>query len=262
MSLQICIGGMTGWTGKELAAGIRDAADLTLMTGISRKLAGQNLDGTPLYADVKSALQAKNCDIYIDYTHPSIVKQNVMQALELGVSVVVGTSGLSAKDYEEIDQMARAQNLGVIASGNFSITAALLQHFSLIAAKYVPDVEIIDYAKANKPDAPSGTARELAEKLGKIAPYQPGYPMESMIGPKEIRGADVSGSRVHAIRLPGFILSVETLFGAPGERLSLRHDAGESAKPYVTGTLLAARRVIAIKGLVRGLDQLLFGTMN
>lgn len=269
MSLRICVGGATGWTGKALVAGVAAAADLSLAGAVARKAAGKDAGivagieslGVAVSPSVADALKATPTDVYIDYTHPSAVKGNVLKALEMGVPAVIGTSGLAAADYAEIAKAADAQGLGVVASGNFSITASLLTRFSLLAAGHVPDYEIIDYAKATKPDTPSGTARELAERMGAIQKSVPGYPIEDIIGPKETRGADVGGGRVHAVRLPGYVLAVETIFGKDGERLTIRHDAGTSAGPYVAGTLLAARRVVALKGLVRGLDNLLFGPM-
>ena len=266
MSFRICVGGATGWTGKALVAGIAAAADLSLSGAVARKAAGQDAGtlaglaalGVPVAASVEAALKAEPADVYIDYTHPSAVKANVLMALELGVPAVIGTSGLSAADYDEIAKAAERQGLGVIASGNFSITASLLTRFSLIAAQQIGDYEIIDYAKSTKPDVPSGTARELAERMGAIQRSVPGYPINDILGPKEARGADVGGGRVHAVRLPSYVLAVETIFGKDGERLTIRHDAGTSAGPYVVGTLLAARRVVALKGLVRGLDNLLF----
>lgn len=269
MSLRICVGGASGWTGKALVAGIAAAADLSLSGAVARKsasqdagiLAGVDALGVPVAASVEAALKAEPTDVYIDYTHPSVVKANVMKALELGVPAVVGTSGLSAADYDEIAKFADRQGLGVVASGNFSITASLLTRFSLLAAQHVGDYEIIDYAKSTKPDVPSGTARELAERMGAIQKSVPGYPISDILGPKEARGADVGGGRVHAVRLPSYVLAVEAIFGKDGERLTIRHDAGTSAGPYVAGTLLAARRVVALKGLVRGLDNLMFGPL-
>ena len=269
MSLRICIGGATGWTGKALVAGVAAAADLSLSGAVARKAAGQDA-GTVAGGDalkvaispsVEEALKAQPTDVYVDYTHPSAVKANVLKALELGVPALIGTSGHAAADYDEIAKFADRQGLGVVASGNFSITASLLTRFSLLAAQHVPDYEIIDYAKSTKPDVPSGTARELAERMGAIQQSVPGYPIKDIIGPQEARGADVGGGRVHAVRLPSYVLAVETIFGKDGERLTIRHDAGTSAGPYVAGTLLAARRVVALKGLVRGLDNLLFGTL-
>src|SRR5262249_38127051 len=148
--------------------------------------------------------------------------------------------------------------LGVITAGNFSITAALAKHFALIAAQYLPSWEIIDYASAAKIDAPSGTTRELAEALATISQNQLEVTVETTHGPKEACGATIDGTQVHSIRLPSYVIAFETLFGLPDERLSIRHDAGSSAQPYVSGTLLAVRKVLEVSGLVRGLDRLLF----
>jgi 4-hydroxy-tetrahydrodipicolinate reductase len=262
MALRICIGGATGWTGSALVEGVRAAADLELSGAVARKAAGKEILGVKAAATVADALSARNTDVYVDYTHPSSVKGNVLTALDMGVAVVVGTSGMSAADYAEISAKAEKQGLGVVASGNFSLTASLLTRFSLMAAQQVGDYEILDFAKNTKPDVPSGTAQELSERMGRMKPSVPGVPIEKILGPKEARGADVGGGRVHSIRLPSYVLAVETLFGMPGERLSIRHDAGTSAEPYVGGTLLAARRVVALKGLVRGLDNLLFGPLE
>ena len=165
--------------------------------------------------------------------------------------MVIGTSGLGAADYAEIDTAARANGVGVLAAGNFSITATLMKRFALMAAKYVPDVEIIDYASAKKPDAPSGTARELAEALAEVRGASTARPVAEVLGVPGTRGAAVgagAGVQVHALRLPSYILSCEALFGLPDERLTIRHDAGSSAAPYVAGTLLAIRRVAGFQG--------------
>jgi 4-hydroxy-tetrahydrodipicolinate reductase len=261
MTLRICIGGATGWTGAALINGVRGAADLELSGAVARMAAGQEIGGVKVAASVADALSAGHTDVYVDYTHPSAVKANVLTALDMGVAVVIGTSGMSPADYRDIAAKADQRGLGVVASGNFSLTAALLTRFSLLAAEQVADYEILDFAKSAKPDVPSGTAQELAERLGRIRPSVPGVPIDKIIGPKEARGADVGGGRVHSIRLPSYVLAVETIFGMNGERLQIRHEAGTSAEPYVGGTLLAARRVVALKGLVRGLDNLLFGPL-
>jgi hypothetical protein len=104
---------------------------------------------------------------------------------------VVGTSGLGADDYATIDQAARQKGVGVLAAGNFSITATLLKRFALEAARYVPDVEIIDYASATKPDTPSGTGRELAEALATMRGAATSKPVDQLGGVRETRGAVV-----------------------------------------------------------------------
>jgi 4-hydroxy-tetrahydrodipicolinate reductase len=222
------------------------APDLELVAGVARS------DPTS-YSTVVEALDAATADVLVDYTTAGAVKGNVLAALDRRVAVVIGSSGLSAADYEELDRRAREQEVGVIAAGNFSITAALLLRFATEASKHVGSWEVIDYASLGKPDAPSGTARELAERLD--AP-EVVVPVEETLGEREARGATVGKTQVHSLRLPSFSVSTEIVFGGEDERLSIRHDAGSTPAPYVAGTLLAIRAVPGRVGLTRGLDQL------
>lgn len=267
MALRVGVAGVTGWTGSAVAKGVLASTDLTLAAAVARKVAGQDIGkilgrepiDLPVDATVEAAL-GRRLDVLVDYTHPSAVKAHALAAIGKGVAVIVGTSGLVAADYAELDRAAKAKGVGVIASGNFSVTANLLQHFAEIAAGYVPDWEVFDYAKASKPDVPSGTAQQLAERLAEIGRPKSATPLDKTIGPKEARGADIGGTRIHSIRLPSYIIACEAQFGAPDERLTIRHDAGSGAEPYVAGTLLAVRKVREVKGVVRGLDRLMFGS--
>lgn len=260
MSTAVCIAGATGWAGRALTDGVLAADDLELRSAVARSSAGQDLGaalgreslGVPVHGAVADALEG--VDVLIDYTSHDAVKSNTLGAVERGVGVVVGTSGLTAADFDAIDAAARERGVGVIAAGNFSLTAAMAQAAALLAARHLPHWEVIDYAGASKADVPSGTARELAERLAAVREPAGSQPVS---GPREARGATVAGAQVHSLRLPGFVLSTEVLFGLPDERLSIRHDAGGSATPYVAGTLLAARAVRGRVGLTRGLDALL-----
>jgi len=202
----ICIAGATGWTGRALVDGVLAVDDLELRSAVARATAGQDLGtalgreqlGVPIHGDVGGALEG--VDVLIDYTSHEAVKANTLAAIENGVSVVIGTSGLTAADFEEI-----------------------------------------------------GAAERLA---GVRAPVET-QPPDAVAGPREARGATVAGTQVHSLRLPSFVVSTEIVFGLPDERLSIRHDAGGSATPYVAGTLLAARAVAGRTGLTRGLDTLL-----
>lgn len=249
-AIRVCVAGVTGWTGRAVADAVRQAEDLELVAGVSRS-------DPASYPSVAEALAEVPADVLVDYTHAAVVKENVVAAIERGVNVVVGSSGLSADDYEELDASARARRVGVIAAGNFSVAAAVLLRAAVEAARHLAAWEVIDYASATKPDAPSGTARELAERLGDVRPPAAAVPIEDVVGPREARGASVAGSHVHSIRLPSFVVSTEVVFAADGERLSIRHDAGETAAPYVAGTLLAIRAVTGRIGVTRGLDRLL-----
>jgi 4-hydroxy-tetrahydrodipicolinate reductase len=252
MTIRVVVAGATGWTGSELVKAIGAASDLELAAGVARR-------GEGTMPTLEAALSAPS-DVVVDYTHPSVVKAHTLLALSKGRHVVVGTSGLTADDYREIDAAARKAGKGVIAAGNFSITATLLTRFALEAAKYVPDVEIIDYAYQGKPDVPSGTTRELAERLAAVRSAASSVPVADIIGPKEARGAAIGQAesvQLHSVRLPSYVLAAEAIFGARDERLTIRHDAGASAVPYVAGTLLAVRRVVGTVGLTRGLDSLI-----
>jgi 4-hydroxy-tetrahydrodipicolinate reductase len=266
MSIKVCVAGITGWTGKAVAKGVLESEDMQLVGAVSRGAAGADageiLDtssiGVVVSSTVEEALKAET-DVFVDYTSASSVKAHVTAALAKKLSVVIGSSGLSGDDYKAIDEEAKCLGLGVVACGNFAITAALAKHFAVLAAKYLPHWEIIDYATAAKRDAPSGTGRELAEALAHVRQDELGVPIDQILGAKEARGAQIAGTPVHSVRLPSFFFGFETIFGLPDERITIKHEAGSSASPYVAGTLLAIRKVQIIKGLVRGMDTLLFG---
>jgi 4-hydroxy-tetrahydrodipicolinate reductase len=262
--INVCLAGATGWAGSELARGIAKAEGLTLVAAISRTHAGRKLGEVlaqpdltcPIYASATEAL-ASPCDVFVEYTKPDVAKPNILTALQRGAHVVVGTSGLTEQDYTEIDAVAREQGRGVLACGNFALTVVLLQKFAEVAAKFIPQWEIFDYAHEDKIDAPSGTVRELANRLSKVRQPELTIPLEKTVGPKEARGATVAGSRVHSVRLPGYVISAEIIFGMPDQRLTIRHDSGGSARPYVDGALLAIRKVSGLVGVHRGLDTVL-----
>jgi 4-hydroxy-tetrahydrodipicolinate reductase len=233
-----------------VAQAVAAADDLELVASVSRS-------DHESFSSVPEALETVGVDVLVDYTHAAVVRANALAAIEQGVSVVVGSSGLTAADFADIDALARSAGVGVIAAGNFSLTAALLLRFATEAARYVESWEVIDYASAGKPDAPSGTSRELAERLADVRSAAVGVPLDRVHGTREARGATVAGTQVHSLRLPNFSVSTEIVFAAADERLSLRHDAGSGAAPYVAGTLLAVRAVRERVGLTRGLDQLL-----
>jgi 4-hydroxy-tetrahydrodipicolinate reductase len=272
MTTRVCVAGVTGKVGRGLARAIAASEDLSLVAAVSRSTAGATVQeaigvagtGAGASAGISARIAgtvaealATPCDVLVDYTRPDAVRGHVMSAIERGVHVVVGTSGLTDDDYRAIDEAARARGVGVFAAGNFAITAVLLAEFAEKAARHVPSWEIVDYAYDGKPDAPSGTARELASRLERVRSPHVARPVAETLGEPAARGATLGGAQVHSVRLPGFVSSVEVCFGMPGERLTLRHDSVDPTAPYVGGTLLAVRRVSALRGVVRGLSALL-----
>ena len=262
--IRVCLAGATGWAGSELSRGILEASDLELVAAISRSHAGQVLGEaisvkgltTPVFGTVEEGLKTRP-DVFVEYTRPDVARHHVISALRGGAHVVIGTSGLSNETYQEINQVALEVKRGVLAVGNFALTVVLLQKFAEMAARYIPHWEIIDYAHADKKDAPSGTARELANRLSAVRESQLDIPLDEIDGSKESRGVRLVGSQVHSVRLPGYVISLDIIFGMPDQKLILRHESGSSAKPYVNGALLAIRQVDKLVGLHRGLDSVM-----
>ncbi len=264
MPITVCVAGTTGWTGSVVARHLLLSDDFEVVGAIARQSAARDLgevlglpaNGVPICRSLEDVYAGgTNPDVLVDYTDPGSVKPRTFEALTRGTRVVIGTSGLTAGDFAEIEREASSRGLGVVAAGNFSITAALAKHFSLLAARYLPSWEIIDYASASKVDAPSGTTQELAERMGEVAQSELAVALDQVHGSREARGATIGGTQVHSVRLPGFVIAFETIFGLPDERLTIRHDAGSGAEPYAVGTLLAIRKVMETTGLIRGLDE-------
>ncbi len=264
MTIKVCVAGATGWVGKPLCLAVAGARDLSLVGAVSRTQKGRSLKeavggevpDVQVSGSVAEAL-ATPCDVLVDYTKADAVKGNVLTAIEKGVHVVIGSSGLTDEDFVEIDRAALDNKVGVIAAGNFAITAVLLQRFACEAAKYLAQWEIVDYASDAKRDAPSGTARELAFRLSEVGTPEVTHPVAETIGESASRGLTLNGTQVHSLRLPGYVIAVEAIFGARDERLTIRHDAGSGAEPYIQGTLLAVRKAPHRVGLVRGLDSIM-----
>jgi 4-hydroxy-tetrahydrodipicolinate reductase len=264
--IDVCFAGITGWTAPAIVAAIDEADDLTLSSGVSRSAAGQSLavaagsrSHGAVYATVSEALESAEADVLVDYTSAAAVKNNVWTAVGAGVHVVIGSSGLTSDDYEQLDRLARDRGVGVIAAGNFSVMATVLRRAASMAAQHLDHWEIIDFASDDKPDVPSGTSRELAETLAQVREPAFTVALSDLHGPVEARGAEVAGTRIHSVRLPSFVVTTEVVFGGPGERLIMHHDPGLTPAPYVPGTLLAVRKVADVVGVRRGLDSLLFG---
>lgn len=262
--IRVCVAGATGWAGSELAKAIITAGEFDLVSAISRKKAGKNLTEAlglsgpeiPVFATIEEALIAP-CDVLVEYTKPEAAMGHILSAIGKGVHVIVGTSGLTDQDYEKIDIAAKKHKVSVLAVGNFAISVVLLTRFAEMAAKYMSNWEIIDYASASKIDSPSGSARELAYRLSHVKKQELKVPVAKTQGPEGIRGADLNGTQVHSLRLPGFVISLEAIFGNPDEKLTIKHEAGNSAEPYVAGAILAIRNIGQFVGLKRGLDSVM-----
>lgn len=219
--------------------------------------AGMNLVAAIDAGDDRSA--AENAEVVVDFTHPDAVMDNLQWCIEHGIHAVVGTTGFTAERLDQLrSQLAQHPEVGVLVASNFSIGAVLMMHFSRIAARYYPSVEVIELHHPNKADAPSGTAATTAGKIA-AARREAGLdaiPDATQHDPHGARGAQVEGIHVHAVRLSGLVAHQEVLFGAPGETLTIRHDSMDRAS-FMPGVVQAIEAVGSRPGLTLGIEGLL-----
>lgn len=209
--------------------------------------------------DLARVLHDARADVLVDFTVAEAVMGNARTALAAGVVPIIGATGLSESDLEELRALAAANGIGALVAPNFAIGAVLLMRFAQEAARYLPDVEIIEMHHERKLDAPSGTAVKTAALIAAArdaaqAKTDPPGAFESVPGARG--GRAEGGVPVHSVRLPGFVASQEVLFGGPGQRLTLRHDSIDRAS-FMPGVVLAVRRARSLSGLIYGLENIL-----
>ena len=244
MSLRVMIVGAQGRVGRCLVRGVEQADDLVLAGAVD------------LGDDLGASIESERPDVAVDFTTPDAVHGNVTTVLEHGVHAVVGTTGMSAAQLDQLDATAREHGRGCLVAPNFALGAVLMMRFAEEAARHLPWVEVIERHHTGKRDAPSGTATTTAERIARARDEAPVPENETELHPGA-RGARVEGVPVHSVRLPGSVAHQEVLFGGPGETLSIRHDTIDR-EVFVPGVLLAVRGIGTHEGLVRGLEPLLW----
>jgi len=259
----VFVNGACGRMGQAVLKAVQEDKDLQLVGACdihggadTGTLVGLPANGILVETDLGAALTRLKPEVMVDFTRPDVVFGNVMTALEHKVSPVVGTTGLSAEQKEKIRQTAEKNGTPAFIAPNFAIGAVLLMVLSKQAAKYMPEVEIIELHHDNKLDAPSGTAIQTAAMIAEVREaHKQGHPeeKEKMAG---ARGADYEGMHIHSVRLPGYVAHQEVIFGGLGQTLTIRHDS-MNRESFMPGVCLAAKKVRALSGLTIGLDQLL-----
>lgn len=244
VKLKVLVNGARGRMGREVVLAVKAEDDLVLV--------GE----TDLGDDLPRAISTSGARVVVDFTEPSAAVENTRAILESGAHPVVGTTGFTATDLEQLGARAAALGRGGIIAPNFAIGAVLLMKFAAEAARYLPAVEIIEFHHDQKLDAPSGTALKTAETIRRAVPdewHPAAAEKESIQG---VRGGRHHGIPIHSVRLPGYIAHEEVLFGGTGQVLSLRHDSISRAS-FMPGVILAVRKVPRLKGLHYGLETVL-----
>ncbi len=270
--ITVAVCGAAGKMGREVVTTVCGADDTRLVAAIDKfstgvdvgEIAGCGACGVPITLDLTAALSDNRPHVMVDFSVPSAVKANALTALSMGIRLVIGTTGLSERDLRELDEAARAKSTAVFVAPNFAIGAVLMMEFAERAARYMPNVEIIELHHEQKVDSPSGTAMLTAQRIG-AARRQAGVaadplPTEQKLNAAGARGAceEATGQvPVHSVRLPGFVAHQEVIFGGPGQILTIRHDSINRAS-FMPGVLLAVRKVVDLPaGLTVGLDAIM-----
>ncbi len=263
--IKVVIAGPRGRMGREAVEMVTKTEQFELLAVLDHKNNGMMLSDipgfqavhrVPVYTDIEKCLEEVKADVLIDLTTPEVGMYHAKTALNYGVRPVVGTTGFTKEDLQELEQICRDKNLGCIIAPNFAIGAVLMMKFSQMAAKYFKDIEIIEMHHDQKLDAPSGTAVKTAEMIAAVRESKKqGHPneKETLDG---ARGADYDGMKIHSVRLPGLIAHQQVLLGSDGQTLTIRHDSYNRSS-FMSGVKAAVESVMKQNSFIYGLENIL-----
>jgi 4-hydroxy-tetrahydrodipicolinate reductase len=263
--IRVVVSGAAGRMGQESCRAVLRAKDMDLVGAVDParpnvslgKLIGVEAADINTYGNLETALQELKPDVLIDFTTPEVVFENAKTCLKNKVRPVIGTTGMSGEQIQELKELAKSNEIGGLLAPNFAIGALLMIKCSAMAAKFFPNVEIIELHHDQKVDAPSGTAIKTAEAIAEVrGNLRQGLPTEyeKIAG---VRGGDFEGMHIHSVRLPGYVAHQEVIFGSTGQTLTIRHDS-ISRESFMPGLLIGVKKVMNIKELVYGLENLIF----
>ena len=260
--IKVAVNGALGRMGQQVMSAVVADPDLTLTCAADIKAEREHVavpghtKKVPLHSNLITLIEMYHPDVVVDFTVAGEALSSARLALKNGSHMVIGTTGLSAADLSEIEELATKYKKGAIVAANYAIGAVMLIHLSKIAAKYFDNAEIIELHHDKKIDAPSGTALVTADAMLKARGKPFTLPPTEKETLKGTRGGQKGGISIHSVRLPGLVASQEVIFGALGQTLLIRHDT-LSRESFMPGVILAIKEVVKRHGLVVGLDSLL-----
>ncbi|MDP4096623.1 4-hydroxy-tetrahydrodipicolinate reductase [Paenibacillus sp. P96] len=260
--IKVAVVGAGGRMGREVVKLVLEDEGLELAAAVNRSHTGTDaglLVGLPeagikIVEDLEGALRESRPHVMVDFTAPQSAYAHTTLAIELGIRPVMGTTGFTPEQIEELDKQCRMQGIGGLIAPNFSIGVILMMKFAAQAAKFFPHLEIIETHGDHKLDAPSGTAIKTAELIAQNRQeLRQGNPAEeeTIDG---ARGGYYQGFRIHSLRLPGVFAQQEVIFGGFGQSLRIRHDSYERAG-YMPGVKIGIEKVMSHTGLVYGFEH-------
>lgn len=244
MTIKVLVNGAFGKMGVISAKSLDESPDFELVGQTGREY------------NLIEAIKDSKAEVVVDFTHPRDVYQNALDIIEAGACPVIGTTGLKPEQVKTLQEKCAALKRGGIIAPNFSLSAVLMMKYAAEIAKYMPDVEIVEYHHDKKADSPSGTALRSADLIAAARTERDKPAQENIENVAGARGAMHKGIPIHAIRLPGFLAHEEIIFGAPGETLTLRHDSMDRGC-FMPGVKIACQKVINLDTLIVGLENVL-----
>jgi 4-hydroxy-tetrahydrodipicolinate reductase len=255
-AVQVAICGIRGRMGQEMLLGLSADPEITVVGGCDPRPANDADPPSPLpiTASLDELLGKTRPEAVVDFTTAEAARSNALTALGKGVPIVIGTTGLSDAELDEVDAAARAAGVGALVAPNFAIGANLLLYFAKIASQFFDAAEVIEIHHDAKIDAPSGTALNIAREMREARGRPFAGDNVSKFVVEGARGGVYGDLHVHSLRMPGFVATHEVIFGGTGQSLTIRHDSiGRDS--FVPGVRYAVKHMQGKVGLVRGLDE-------
>lgn len=251
--IRVLVVGSSGKMGQEVVKMVESSKEFELvgLVDINTEHAYTGSNIVYMGADLQEGIRKSNPKVVVDFTHPEVVMENARIALEERVSMVIGTTGLTVENLEEIHVGATQAGVGVLVAPNFAIGAVLMIELSKQVAKHFSEVEIIEMHNPLKADSPSGTALKTVEEISKSLEKTPTINDSSVA-----RGKIINNIPVHSVRLPGMVAHQQVIFGGKGQTLTIRHDSFDRSS-FMPGVAIAIKKIIHHSGLVYGLEKLL-----
>jgi 4-hydroxy-tetrahydrodipicolinate reductase len=237
--LRVGVFGAGGRMGSTVCSAVAAAPDLELVAAVDPFHGGIDLSqlGVPVMglqvARSADALAEAGAEVAVDFTVIDAALENLRWCAEHDVHAVVGTTGFTDADIDDLEARFEQSRANAFIAPNFAIGAVLMMRFAAEASRHMERAEIVELHHPAKLDAPSGTAARTAEMMEGDVP-------------------------IHSVRLPGLVADQEVILGDVAQTLTIRHVTTDRTS-FMPGVLLAIRHVAELpESPVFGLEKLLW----
>lgn len=263
--IKVAVSGACGRMGKEVIKAVNSSENMEVVAAIDitnvgndiGAIAGIDSINVKVQDNLSDALAQIDVDAVVDFTTPDKVYNNAKTIIDSGARPVIGTTGLSKEQIDDLKKLSNDKSIGVFIAPNFTIGAVLMMKFAQMAAKYFDNAEIIELHHNKKLDAPSGTAVKTAQMMAiENENFATGNVNDTELLKGSRGGVAESNIHIHSVRMPGYMASQEVLFGSPGQVLKIRHDSVDRSC-YMPGVILGIKHVVSNNDFTYGLENIL-----